>query len=163
MSTKFSNTDHYDATPDQIMAMLSDAGYPDAKYQDLGDVSFTVAQHEASDNGLNVTVDRQVASNLPDLAKKALGETTKMKQTEVWRKDGDSYVGNMTIEASPVTINVTNTIKPSGDGSDWTSDFDIKAGVPLVGGKIEGFIGNQLVELLIAEQRFTTVWITENG
>ena len=28
--------------------------------------------------------------------------------------------------------------------------------VPLVGGKIENFIGSQLVELLIAEQRFTT-------
>lgn len=162
MSTKFSNTDHYDATPDQIMAMLSDAGYPDAKYQDLGDVSFTVAEHEASDNGLNVTVDRQVASNLPDLAKKALGETTKMKQTEVWRKDGDSYVGNMTIEASPVTITVTNTIKPSGDGSDWTSDFDIKAGVPLVGGKIEKMVMEETKTTLPKEKAFNDSWLASH-
>jgi Protein of unknown function (DUF2505) len=35
--------------------------------------------------------------------------------------------------------------------------------VPLVGGKIENFIGGQLVDLLIQEQRFTTVWITENA
>jgi len=35
--------------------------------------------------------------------------------------------------------------------------------VPLVGGKIENFIGSALVDLLIAEQRFTTVWITENA
>jgi Protein of unknown function (DUF2505) len=33
--------------------------------------------------------------------------------------------------------------------------------IPLVGGKLENFIGNQLVELLIAEQRFTTTWIGE--
>ncbi len=38
----------------------------------------------------------------------------------------------------------------------------VEVNVPLVGGKIENFIGSQLVELLIAEQRFTTVWITEN-
>jgi hypothetical protein len=39
----------------------------------------------------------------------------------------------------------------------------VEVRVPLVGGKIENFIGSQLVDLLIAEQRFTTVWITENG
>ena len=38
-----------------------------------------------------------------------------------------------------------------------------RCSIPLVGGKIENFIGSQLVELLIAEQRFTTVWITENA
>ena len=32
-------------------------------------------------------------------------------------------------------------------------------GTPLVGGKLENFIGNQLIELLSAEQRFTTRWI----
>jgi hypothetical protein len=31
-----------------------------------------------------------------------------------------------------------------------------------VGRKLEKFIGNQLIELLIAEQRFTTRWIAEN-
>jgi hypothetical protein len=39
----------------------------------------------------------------------------------------------------------------------------VQVNVPLVGGKIENFIGSQLIDLLIAEQRFTTVWITENA
>ncbi len=34
--------------------------------------------------------------------------------------------------------------------------------VPLVGGKIESFIATQLVDLLIAEQRFTTAWLAGN-
>ena len=162
MSTKFSNTDHYSATPDQIMAMLSDSGYADAKYKDLGDVAFTVVQHEPSDNGLNVTVDREVASNMPDMAKKVLGETTKMKQTEVWRKDGDTYVGNMTIEASPVTITVNNTIKAAGDGSDWSADFDIKAGVPLVGGKIEKMVMEETKGSLTKEKAFNDSWLSSH-
>ena len=44
---------------------------------------------------------------------------------------------------------------------DFTATVEVR--VPLVGGKIENFIGNQLVELLIAEQQFTTAWITENS
>ena len=38
----------------------------------------------------------------------------------------------------------------------------VEVRIPLVGGKVENFIGNQLVDLLIAEQRFTTMWIAEN-
>ncbi|MGA9494196.1 MAG: DUF2505 family protein, partial [Mycobacterium sp.] len=35
----------------------------------------------------------------------------------------------------------------------------VEVKVPLVGGKLENFIGSQLVDLLIAEHRFTTTWI----
>ncbi|MEI2718191.1 MAG: DUF2505 domain-containing protein [Candidatus Nanopelagicales bacterium] len=162
MATKFSNTDHYSATPAQIMAMLSDPDYAPGKYQDLGDVSFTVENHEPNDGGLNVTVDREVASNMPDLAKKVLGETTKMKQTEVWRADGDGYVGNMTIEASPVVIAVNNTIRPAGDGSDWTSDFEVKASVPLVGGKIEKMVVEETKQSLVKELAFNESWLANH-
>ena len=55
----------------------------------------------------------------------------------------------------------------AGPGDNGGSRLEFKATVevriPLVGGKIENFIGSQLVDLLIAEQRFTTVWITENA
>ena len=51
----------------------------------------------------------------------------------------------------------------TGDGSRMAFKATVEVRVPLVGGKIENFIGIQLVDLLIAEQRFTTVWITENA
>ena len=50
-----------------------------------------------------------------------------------------------------------------GAGSRLEFKATVEVDVPLVGGKIETFIGSQLVDLLIAEQRFTTVWITENA
>jgi hypothetical protein len=51
----------------------------------------------------------------------------------------------------------------SGTGSRMEFNVTVEVRVPLVGGKIENFIGRALVDLLIAEQRFTTVWITENA
>jgi hypothetical protein len=39
----------------------------------------------------------------------------------------------------------------------------VEVRVPLLGGKIENFIGNQLTDLVTAEQRFTSVWIAENA
>ena len=51
----------------------------------------------------------------------------------------------------------------SGIGSRLEFHATVEVNIPLVGGKIENFIGSQLVDLLIAEQRFTTVWISENA
>jgi hypothetical protein len=51
----------------------------------------------------------------------------------------------------------------SDGGSRLEFNATVQVNVPLVGGKIENFIGSQLVDLLIAEQRFTTVWITDNS
>ena len=38
----------------------------------------------------------------------------------------------------------------------------VEVRIPLVGGKIEDFISSQLLHLLVAEQRFTSVWIDES-
>ena len=48
-----------------------------------------------------------------------------------------------------------------GSRLEFTATVEVR--IPLVGGKVENFIGGQLVELLIAEQRFTTAWIKENA
>jgi hypothetical protein len=39
----------------------------------------------------------------------------------------------------------------------------VEVRIPLVGGKVENFIGSQLVGLLTAEQDFTTAWIRDNA
>ena len=50
-------------------------------------------------------------------------------------------------------------LEASDAGARLTFHADVTVRVPLVGGKLENFIGNQLVALLGAEQRFTTRWI----
>lgn len=162
MSTKLSNTDHYDATPEQVMAMLQDPEYAPAKYTELGDVSFTVVTHEVNDGGLNSVIDREVNSNLPDMAKKVLGQTSKMHQEDVWRVDGDGYVGDMIITSGPATITVSSSMRPAGGGTDWAVNFDIKVGVPLVGGKIEKAIKEETEASLKAEYAFNQKWLASH-
>ena len=50
---------------------------------------------------------------------------------------------------------------PESGGARLTFRATVEVRIPLVGGKLENFIGSQLVELLIREQRFTTTWIGE--
>ena len=79
------------------------------------------------------------------------------------RRSGQRH-GQATIHGAPASASGT-PLSPAKsrrrltDGDEGHREVDI----PLVGGKIENFIGKALVDLLIAEQRFTTVWITENA
>jgi hypothetical protein len=68
------------------------------------------------------------------------------------------------IQDAPVTLSGTAMLAPIPESGGARLKFraTVEVRIPLVGGKIENFICSQLVELLIAEQRFTTIWITEN-
>jgi hypothetical protein len=68
------------------------------------------------------------------------------------------------IPGAPVTLSGTAVLASNDDGGsrlEFTAAVEVR--IPLVGGKVENFIGNQLVELLIGEQRFTTAWIKDNA
>ncbi len=69
------------------------------------------------------------------------------------------------VPGAPVSLSGTGVLAPAKNGNGSRLEFNatVEVRVPLVGGKIEEFIGSRLVDLLIAEQRFTTVWITENA
>ncbi len=69
------------------------------------------------------------------------------------------------ITGAPATLVGTAVLTTTRSGSGSRLDFSttVEVNIPLVGGKIENFIGSQLVDLLIREQRFTTAWISENA
>ena len=49
----------------------------------------------------------------------------------------------------------------AGSGSKLSLTVKVEVKIPLLGGKVEGLIGGQLVDLLIGEQRFTTAWLAQ--
>ncbi len=68
-----------------------------------------------------------------------------------------------TIAGAPVALSGTAVLAPLMEAGGARLKFraTVEVRIPLVGGKVENFIGRQLVELLIAEQRFTTFWIAQ--
>ena len=67
------------------------------------------------------------------------------------------------IPGAPATLSGTAVLSPAGTGSRLEFTATVEVRIPLVGGKVENFIGSQLEELLSAEQHFTTAWIRENA
>jgi len=165
MTAKAGVTDPYPVSPEGVVEMLLNRDYVMAKYEALQDRQFEVLQLERTDDGHVFKVDREVDANLPDIAKKVLGDTNRLVQSEVWRKSGDGYVADVKIDSpgKPVAITGSFEVMPSGDGAaTWTVDFTIKASVPLVGGKIEKIVAQEAQDNLGKEYTFNKQWLAEH-
>ena len=165
MTQKLSNTDRYSATPDQMIAIMSDPDYLTAKYTALGDKTFTVDTQTATDDSLDLKVSRSVDADLPGALKKVMGDTNDLVQTESWSTGGATKTAVVTIDApgKPITITANFQISPVGDSEcDYTVDFEIKSSIPLAGGKIEKMVKAENVAMLPKEKAFNDKWLSEH-
>lgn len=165
MATKAGTKDPYPATPDALIEMMRNREYVTAKYVALNDRKTEILQLDPTADGVIFKVDREVDANLPDIAKKVLGDTNQLVQSEVWKKSGSGYAAEVLIDSpgKPVKITGTMSIQPaSPTTSTWTVDFEIKASVPLIGGKIEKIVADETQANLVKEYEFNKGWLASH-
>jgi Protein of unknown function (DUF2505) len=83
---------------------------------------------------------------------------------ETWRPIGGRRVSGEVIVSTPGALGsgrADAVLAPTQDGSRLRFIATIEVNVPLVGGKIESYIGGQMAEQIHEMQRFTTAWITQ--
>ncbi len=165
MSKKFTNTDPYDATVDQLWEMISNQDYWVAKYESMGASNVTFTTFNADSGSLTVVNERDVPADLPSFAKKIIGETNHVTHTERWTRSGDQATCSIEIQVKNVPGGTTGTMemKPSGAGSTWSADFNIKVSIPMVGGKLEGVMKDETASNFKQEKTFNDQWLADNG
>lgn len=164
MSTKFNNVDSYDASPDQIWDMLSDQSYWEEKYNAAGAQNLEWQTFNAGEDTLTISSVREVAANLPSAAKKVIGETAVITQTENWTRSGDQLTCTISIttKGAPGGTEGTMSVKPSSAGSSWAADFVISVPIPLLGKKLEGIMNDETGNNFAAEKTFNDNWLASH-
>jgi hypothetical protein len=164
VSTKFTNSDSYAADVDALWAMISNQDYWLTKYAALGATNVTVDQFDAGEQSLTVATQRDVPADLPGFAKKIVGDTNHVTQVERWTRSGDGAHCSVTIAVKNVPGGTTGTMdmRPDGDGTVWTANFDIKVGIPLIGGKFENLLRDETGANFRAEKPFNDTWLAEH-
>uniref|UniRef100_A0A5Q5CB66 DUF2505 domain-containing protein n=1 Tax=Mycobacterium sp. (strain JLS) TaxID=164757 RepID=A0A5Q5CB66_MYCSJ len=168
MPRSFDLAADYEGTVEDVHRAFSDQRYWLARLADSGADHATLDGMTVGEDGsIDVTTTQTLrADRLPGVVAQFHRGDLEIQREETWTglRDGRATATvTGSIPGAPVTLNGTAVLSPGASGG---SRLELKATVevrvPLVGGKIENFIGNGLVDLIIAEQRFTTVWITEN-
>jgi hypothetical protein len=169
MPRSFDMAAEYDGSVEQVHQAFSDEQYWLARLADSGADDYSLDSMTVDGDGIEiVTTQRLRADRLPGVVTQFHRGDLSLVREETWSpiRDGQATATiKLTIIDAPATLSGTAVLAPakSGGGSRLEFKATVQVNVPLVGGKIENFIGSQLIELLIAEQRFTTVWITENA
>ena len=159
----------YEGSVDQVHQAFSDEQYWLARLADSGADDYSLDSMTVDGQGIDIVTTQTLrVDRLPAVVTQFHRGELSFVREETWTpiRDGQATATiNGSITDAPATLSgaaVLAPAKPRG-GSRLEFKATVQVDVPLVGGKIENFIGSQLVELLIAEQRFTTVWITENA
>lgn len=167
MPRSFDMAAEYEGSVEQVHTALRDQEYWLERLADSGADKATLdSMTTDGDGGIRVKTTQVLRRDrLPGVVTQFHPGDLSIVREEAWTRIHDGKAtATVTgvIPGAPVSLTGTAVLAPSGGGSRLQFTAAVEVRIPLVGGKIENFIGNQLVDLLIAEQRFTTAWLKDN-
>ncbi|NTY62479.1 DUF2505 domain-containing protein [Mycolicibacterium sphagni] len=168
MPRSFDMATDYEGSVEQVHQAFLDKQYWLARLADSGADDATLNSIRVTpDGGVEVTTTQVLrADRLPAVVTQFHHGDLEIRRAESWTAlvggQAEAAVSG-SIPGAPVTLTGSAQLAPAELRAHLAFRATVEVRIPLVGGKVENFIGNQLVDLLIAEQRFTTMWIAENG
>lgn len=163
MSTKVTATMTYDVTPQEVFEMFRDPEYVAEKIKHTGGTNPQISVTETGSD-VEIWAVRDIPAQVPGFVKSFTGDVIHVVEHARWSPADDlgarSAVVTLEFQGTPSTINGRLDLRPVPNGAVVDVDFTVKASVPLIGGKIEGVIGNQMDRAVRQENRVGVAWLT---
>jgi uncharacterized protein DUF2505 len=161
---EFSATHTYQRPAAKVFAVLTDFDSVREKYEALGhgDVEL-ISREQDEEGGVTLVTRRVVPLELPGFAKKVLSPRQSVTQTDTWFAPDTDGVRTGTFAAvakgTPVQVHGTMRLAPSGARRCTNiTDVTVDCKIPLIGGKIAGFVAGDTRRAVDHEQ----TWISDN-
>jgi hypothetical protein len=157
---KFSHQMRYDAAPADVYAMLADPAFRERAAQAAGNLRHDVTVTPKG-SGMRVVVDQtQPAKGIPSFAQKLVGDEIQIIQTEEWPDAGSARL-ELEIPGKPGHFKGAIALTDNGAGGTVESvTGELKVGIPLVGGRLEGLISDLLKSALRSEEQVGRSYLT---
>jgi hypothetical protein len=148
----------YDAAPEEVFAMLADPAFREkvGAAQDVVSIDVTITPNGA---GFHLVSDQvQNTAGLPAIAKKIAGDTTQAVVREEWA-DPSSGTIEITAPGKPTKAVGTIRLTATGTGTTYAQDLDVTVKVPLVSGKLEKLMTDNIDAGLTVEHSVGVAWL----
>ena len=143
---KFDDKHTFNKPAATVMKMFSDRGYFERKYQQLGVDDLEILECGKSGNTFRIKSRFKVKNDapLPDFAKKFMAEKNTVTQQDTW--DCTAMTGRLDIEIKgvPVKVSADMALKNEGGGCANHLKWNISCGIPLIGGKLESVVSEDI-------------------
>jgi Protein of unknown function (DUF2505) len=148
---------------EKVYAAMTDPEYLRARLRELGGPGSELLEHEATAESARYRLKQGIsASDLPPIVGKVMNGDLSIERTETLRRTAPgSYSGDVDVKIANAPASAAGTMSLDGDGdrSDFGVHADVTVKVPLLGGKIEEIVAEQVRQLLEAETAFTVRWL----
>lgn len=163
MTTKVTATMTYEATCDEVFAMFREQDYIEAKILHTGGTNPDITVTDVGSD-VEITTIRDLPAQIPAFVRAFTGEQIHVIEKARWSPADDlgarTAAVTLVFQGTPSTITGTLSLHPVPDGSVVDAVFEVKATVPLIGGKIEGVIAGQVERAIRQENRVGVAYLT---
>ena len=117
----------------------------EAVYAKLGGSDLQIRREGRAPN-VRLKISRKMPANPPAAIRKLVPPTSDVSHTEDWGADGKGYAADIVVDIKgvPVKIVGTKVLQPESGGCSVAWAFDVTSGIPLLGGVIASFAGEEL-------------------
>jgi len=164
--TPFSATERYACTAQAAFDLMLDTDFLSWLLENSGGIDCEVAV-EGTDDGWEVTLDRTLPAELPSFARALVGDQLTVRERRSWGEPGPDGTRtgafSATVDGAPVQVNGSLLLAADGaGGSELTIDGAVSARVPLVGGKVEALVLEQLLRFTAREEELAEIWLEDD-
>jgi hypothetical protein len=155
---RLSHSATFEATADEVYAMLTDPVFREHAGRAVGALSLEVSVEETAD-GRVVTVDMvQPTEGVPSFARKFAGDTTRVIQVETWSSPTEATV-TVSTPGRPTDLRGTYCLETDGGLTTQAFEGELKVKVPLIKDKLEKLMAQLYVEGRDREQAAGAAWL----
>ena len=143
--------------------MLADEDFQARKCAATGARRHTVSISTQGDRTIIVSTRDLPTEDFPSFVKSMVGATLAVTETQDWGPPGSDGVrqGRLTvdIDGAPIDLAGTLSLVPGGQGTVESVEGDLKAGIPLFGGKIESAAAPAIRSAIRVESETGKAWL----
>lgn len=143
---KFEEQLRFEQPAATVLRMYTDRSFFERKYKGAGAWDVEVLEHEKSERHFRIKCRFNMKSDapLPDFARKFIGESISVVQQDAW--DLQKLTGRIETEirGAPVKISADMALRDEGEGSANELRWNVSCAIPLIGGKLEKVVAQDL-------------------
>lgn len=143
---KFYETINYPVSCEHVLSKFITAEFLQAKYEGQGATNIRLLDQsrEGDTTRYTFTRDVPVQVKVPAFARSMVPKTITLIQTDSWNTTTRSGRLDIEFKGMPVKLSCDMLLEDEPSGTHHTLDFDIHVNVPLIGGKLEKLLAEDL-------------------
>ena len=165
MATNMKFTQTYPANTSAVRSMFIDPEYIKARALATGAQSVDHMITNEPNGQTTVVITRTLPSEMPAFAAAIVGDTLTITETQIWEPEflGQCFGQFSVTFSAPLTFTGSASITHADDTTVVTTEGELKASIPFMGGKVENLAKEQTERYLRKEQEFAQAWLREHA